>query len=123
MPNHQRLQHSKGVAELSNNSLQYYEELFSYENFKRPPALAKLKVWPSAKNYDQTIPPTDDVQSQFQQFLDSECSKPDFEDKAACVPGWRVPFLKDKFSVHLFSTKGHAPREKWIEVAYADVSP
>ncbi len=123
MPDHERLKHSRGVAKHSNNSLQYYEELFSGENFKRPQDLAKAKVWPSARTYDETLPSTDVLLSHFQQFLDSECSKQDFEDNAACVPGWRVPFLKGKFRVHLFSTKGHEPREKWIEVAHAEVSP
>lgn len=99
--------------------LKYCEELFSGENFKCPPNLSKVKVWWTAGTYDEKVPAPDILIKQFQQFLDAECSKMDFEDNGACVPGMGpIPFLDGRFKVFLFSTK----HKKWVEFASAATS-
>jgi hypothetical protein len=122
MPNQRRLESLEQVAKAENSSLAYYEACFSCENFNRPPLLAKVKIWPKAVTYDGTIPPCSVLRGQLQQLLNAECSKPDFEGNAMCVPGWQVPFLNARFRVFLFSTKGHAPLQEWIEVSFASAS-
>ena len=119
MPNLEHLEYWREVGKKANDLLPYYEKLFAEENFQRPETLGKVKVWPSAKTYDATILPTEALLEQFQEFLDVECTKPEFGIQASCVPGkGPVPFLNGKFRVSLFSRR----TEKWIEVAYAEVS-
>jgi hypothetical protein len=109
MPGQQRLRYLYDVAKGNGDLRRYYEEVFAQENFRRPLTLSRVKVWPRKLKYDESTLPPDRLVEEFQEFLDSECSKPDFVENASCVPGWSVPFLDATFDVHLFS--------RWMEVA------